>query len=99
VEGDPRRFYFVFMGALIVVIAILIRLTLPVRLIQVSANMSNLGALIYPFVLIYLNSKLPRAARPSWWQYGVLLIAAVFFGFFFINFVVEFFTGEAVVVF
>ncbi|MPZ89828.1 MAG: hypothetical protein GEU81_17610 [Nitriliruptorales bacterium] len=99
VEGDPRRFYFVFMGVLIVVIAIVIRLALPVRLIQVSANMSNLGALIYPFILIYLNSKLPRAARPSMWHYAVLLIAAVFFGFFFINFVVEFFTGEALVVF
>ena len=99
VAGDPRRFYFVFMAVLIVVIAILIRLTLPVRLIQVSANMSNLGALIYPFILIYLNSKLPRAARPSWWQYAVLLIAVVFFGFFFINFVVEFFTGQPVVAF
>jgi hypothetical protein len=99
VEGDPRRFYFVFMGVLIVIIAILIRLSLPVRLIQVSANMSNLGALIYPFVLIYLNSKLPRAARPSGWQYAVLLIAVVFFGFFFLNFVVEFFTDEALVVF
>jgi hypothetical protein len=87
------------MAVLIVVIAILIRLTLPVRLIQVSANMSNLGALIYPFILIYLNSKLPRAARPSWWQYAVLLIAVVFFGFFFINFVVEFFTGQPVVAF
>jgi hypothetical protein len=99
VEGDPRRFYFLFMGALIVVIAILIRLTLPVRLIQVSANMSNLGALIYPFVLIYLNSKLPRVARPSWWQYTVLLVAAVFFGFFFVNFVVEFFTGQPLIAF
>jgi hypothetical protein len=94
IAGDPRRFYFVFMAVLIVVIAILIRLSLPVRLIQVSANMSNLGALIYPFVLIYLNSKLPRAARPSWWQYAVLLLVAVFFGFFFVNFAVEFFTGE-----
>ncbi|MPZ73717.1 MAG: hypothetical protein GEU74_10880 [Nitriliruptorales bacterium] len=97
VEGDPRRFYFIFMGLLIVIIAILIRLSLPVRLIQVSANMSNLGALIYPFVLIYLNSKLPRVARPSWWQYAVLLLAVVFFGFFFINFVWEFFTGTALV--
>jgi hypothetical protein len=99
VEGDPRRFYFGFMGLLIVVIAIVIRLSLPVRLIQVSANMSNLGALIFPFVLIYLNSKLPRAARPSVWHYAVLLLAVVFFGFFFINFVVEFFTGSPLVAF
>jgi hypothetical protein len=100
VEGDPRRFYFVFMGVLIVIIAIVIRLALPTRLIQVSANMSNLGALIYPFILIYLNTKLPKAARPRWgWQYAVLLLSVVFFGFFFINFVVEFFTGAALVAF
>ncbi len=65
VAGDPRRFYFPFMLLLIIVIAILIRATLPVRLIQISANMSNFGALIWPFVLMYLNSKLPPAARPN----------------------------------
>jgi hypothetical protein len=99
IEGDPRRFYFAFMGLLIVIIAIVIRLSLPVRLIQVSANMSNLGALIYPFILIYLNTKLPRAARPTGWQYAVLLFAVVFFGFFFINFVTEFLTGSPLVAF
>jgi hypothetical protein len=99
IEGDPRRFYFAFMGLLIVVIAILIRLSLPVRLIQVSANMSNLGALIYPFILIYLNSKLPRAARPAWWQNAVLIIAAIFFGFFFVNFVSEWVAGQPLVAF
>ena len=99
VAGDPRRFYFAFMAVLIVVIAILIRLSLPVRLIQVSANMSNLGALIYPFVLIYLNSKLPRAARPSGWQYAVLLVCVVFFGFFFINFLFEWVAGQPLVAF
>ncbi|MGH8935212.1 MAG: Nramp family divalent metal transporter [Acidimicrobiia bacterium] len=91
VAGDPRRFYFPFMFLLMIVIAIVIRLSPPVGLIQISANMSNFGALIYPFVLIYLNSKLPRAARPKWYHTVILLLVAVFFGFFFLNFVTEFF--------
>jgi hypothetical protein len=46
---------------LLVVVAIVIRLSLPVGLIQISANMSNLSAMIFPFVIIYLNRRLPRA--------------------------------------
>jgi hypothetical protein len=90
VSGDPRRFYFPFMVLLIVVIAIIVRLALPVRLIQISANMSNFGALIYPFLLMYLNSKLPEVARPKPYVNVLLVIVAIFFGFFFINFVSEF---------
>ena len=41
-----------------------LHLALPVELVQISANMSNLGALMFPFALIYLNSRLPKAARP-----------------------------------
>jgi hypothetical protein len=93
VEGDPRRFYFPFMIVVLIVIGIVIHLQLPTGLITISANMSNFGALIFPFLLIYLNRKLPRAARPHWWQYVVLLIAAYFFGYFFINYVYGLFTG------
>ncbi|MGH2662294.1 MAG: Nramp family divalent metal transporter [Actinomycetota bacterium] len=93
VEGDPRRFYFPFMGLMVIVIGVVIHLELPVGLIQISANMANFGALIFPFILIYLNSKLPRPARPAWWQYVILLINFVFFGFFFLNFAKEYITG------
>jgi hypothetical protein len=99
IAGDPRRFYFPFMLVLLVVVAIVIRLSLPVGLIQISANMSNLSALIFPFVIIYLNRKLPRAARPSWYHTVILLLVAVFFGFFFVNFVTEFFFQTPLVTF
>ena len=62
IGGEPRRFYYPFMILLLVVIALVLHLAVPVTLVQFSANMSNLGALIYPFLLMYLNSKLPRAA-------------------------------------
>jgi hypothetical protein len=98
IEGDPRRFYYPFMILLLVVISIIIHLALPVGLIQWSANMSNLGALIYPFLLMYLNSKLPKRARPRWWHYLILVLNFLFFGFFFVNFIADF-IGDPLVTF
>ena len=98
IEGDPRRFYYPFMILLLIVISIALHLALPVGLIEWSANMSNLGALIYPFLLMYLNSKLPRPARPRPWHYVILLLNFVFFGFFFVNFIADF-VGEPLVTF
>ena len=89
VESDPRRFYYPFMIALLIAISIILHLALPITLVQFSANMSNLGALIYPFMLIYLNSKLPRAARPRPWHYVILILNFLFFGFFFVNFIAD----------
>ncbi|GAA4576028.1 Nramp family divalent metal transporter [Planotetraspora kaengkrachanensis] len=89
VEGDPRRFYYPFMLVLLVIIAIILHLALPVSLVQWSANMSNLGALFYPFLLIYLNRRLPRAARSRWYHQVILVLNFLFFGFFFVNFIAD----------
>jgi hypothetical protein len=98
IERDPRRFYYPFMIALLVAISVIIHLALPVALVQFSANMSNLGALIFPFMLIYLNSKLPRVARPRPWHYVILVLNFLFFGFFFVNFVADF-LGDPLITF
>jgi hypothetical protein len=98
VDGDPRRFYYPFMIVLLVVIAVVLHMALPVSLVQWSANMSNLGALIFPFMLMYLNSRLPKPARPRWWHHALLGANVVFFGFFFINFIADF-VGEPLVTF
>jgi len=58
--------------------------------VQWSANMSNFGALIFPFMLMYLNSKLPKPAQPRWWHHAILGLNVLFFGFFFVNFVADF---------
>jgi hypothetical protein len=94
VAGDPRRFYYPFMVLLAVVISIIIFQALPTNLVRWAANMSNLAALIFPFALMYLISRLPRPARAQWWSYPILIVVAVYFGFFFINFVVSQATGE-----
>jgi hypothetical protein len=98
IESDPRRFYYPFMIFLLVAISVIIHLALPVALIQFSANMSNLGALIFPFMLIYLNCRLPRPARPRPWHYVLLVLNVLFFGFFFVNFVADFF-GDPLITF
>ena len=97
--GDLRRFYFPFMVALLVTVGIVLHFFQPTELIQISANMSNLGAMIYPFVFIYLNRRLPKAARPTKWAYIGLMANVVFFGFFFVNFVVEKVSGSPLVTF
>jgi hypothetical protein len=97
-EGDPRRFYYPFMLVLLVIISVVLHFALPVSLVQWSANMSNLGALIFPFMLMYLNSRLPKVARPRWWHYSLLGLNVVFFGFFFINFIADF-LGDPLVTF
>jgi hypothetical protein len=87
IKDDPRRFYYPFMILLAVLIGILIFQALPTQLIIISANMANFAAIVFPLVIMYLNSKLPRPARITWWSYLVLTLNVLFFGFFFVNFV------------
>jgi hypothetical protein len=87
VKGDPRRFYYPLAVILIALIAVINHLTLPTNLLIISANMANFGALVFPFLLIYLNRQLPKPARMSWKGTVVLTLNAIFFGFFFLNFI------------
>jgi hypothetical protein len=81
------------------VIGLFLQFFQPATLVLISANMSNFGALIFPFLLIYLNSRLPKTARPKAWSYVILLLNFVFFGFFFLNFAFDQLTGEALIQF
>jgi hypothetical protein len=98
-EGDPRKFYYPYMLLVLAVIAVALHLAVPVQLVQNSANISNFGALIFPFMLMYLNSRLPRAARPRPWHYVLLVLNTLFFGFFFVNWVYSLVTGDPLVSF
>jgi hypothetical protein len=97
INDDPRRFYYPFAVFLIIIISIIIHLAVPTRLILISANMANFAAMIYPLVMIYLNRQLPKPARIKWWGYIVLVFNVVFFGFFFINFLLLEVTGNPLV--
>lgn len=97
--SDPRRFYYLFAALLVAAIGFIIHLALPTRLLVLSANMANLAALIFPPAMIYLNRKLPRPARPTWKGIFVLVLNSLFFGFFFLNFLVVELTGKPLVKF
>jgi hypothetical protein len=64
-----------------------------------SANIANLPSIVFPLVQIYLNSKLPRPTRARWWNVVLLVLNAVFFGFFFLNFLAVTFTGSPLIQF
>jgi hypothetical protein len=99
IGDDPRKFYYLVAVGLVAIISVLIFQALPTQLLQVSANMTNLAAIIYPFVLIYLNRRLPRPARAAWWSHAVLIANVLFFGFFFVNFLAVQLTGAPLVEF
>jgi hypothetical protein len=99
IGDDPRKFYYLVALSLVLIISVLMFQALPTQLLQVSANMTNLAAMIYPFVLIYLNRRLPRPARAPWWSTVVLIANVLFFGFFFVNFVAVQITGTPLVAF
>ena len=92
-KGDPRRFYYPFAIVLVIFIGIIIHLALPTTLLIISGNMANFAAMIFPFVMMYLNSKLPEPAKIRWWGYLALILNVLFFGFFFLNFLAVQITG------
>lgn len=98
-KDDARKIYFPVMAILVVVIGAASFLAVPGQLILISANLANFAALVFPLVLIYLNLQLPRPARITWWSILVLLANAVFFGFFFVNFVAVQLTGQPWILF
>ena len=85
------------MFGLIILISILIHIALPVDLIILSANLTNLASLFFPLAMIYLNRRLPRPARSTWRSTAVLLANTLFFGFFFLNFLCSKLTGTPLV--
>ncbi len=96
-KNDPRRFYYAALAGLILVISIIIHLDTPVGLSVLSGNLSNFAAMLFPLAMIYLNLKLPRPARITWWSILALAANALFFGFFFINFLAVQMTGSPLV--
>ena len=99
IRGDMRRLYYPLAAAFIVVIGIIIHLQLPTDLVRTSANIANLASIVFPLVLIYLNTRLPRPARAHWGHVVLLLLNVVFFGFFFINFLAVTIAGSPLVQF
>ena len=97
--GDLRKVYYPLALAFVLLISVIIHLALPTELLKISANMANLAAIIFPLAVLYLNARLPRPARLTWWSTLLLLLNVLFFGFFFVNFLSVLLSGSPLVSF
>jgi hypothetical protein len=81
--GDVR---FVYYGVLAVVSLwgiIALRLTQPIVLLVLSANMAGIAFIISAFHVLYVNTTLlPVKLRPPLWRRLALIALALFYGFF-----------------
>ena len=81
--GDVRFVYYSVLAAVVVWGLIALRLTQPIVLLQISANMAGLVFVISALHLLYVNNVLlPKELRPSVWRNAALVAMAVFYGFF-----------------
>jgi len=95
--GTPRKFYLPALLVIIAVVSVAMHLRTPVQLSLLSGNLSNFAAMVFPLGIIYLNRRLPRPARITAWSQAVLILNVLFFGFFFLNFLVVQITGVPLV--
>jgi hypothetical protein len=81
--GDVRVVYYSVLAILSVWGIIALRLTQPIILLTLSANMAGIVFIISSLHLLYVNTRLlPVALRPPMWRRLALVALALFYGFF-----------------
>lgn len=85
--GDVRLVYY---GVMVIFtlwgIFLLLSGIRPLALILIGANMAGLNFVFLGLHTLYINRKfLPRELQPSWWRQLVVVLAVIFFAFFFAN--------------
>lgn len=81
--GDVRLIYYSVLAAAVVWGMIALRLTQPIILLQLSANMAGLVMVISALHILHVNTKLlPKALQPPLWRRLALIFMAIFYGFF-----------------
>jgi hypothetical protein len=81
--GDVRVVYYAVLVAVSLWGIIALRLTQPIVLLALSANMAGIIFIISSFHLLYVNTRLlPVALRPPMWRRFALVALALFYGFF-----------------
>ena len=81
--GDVRLIYYSILGAAVIWGLVALRLSQPIILLQLSANMAGLVMVISSIHILYVNMKfLPVELRPPLWRRIALVLMAVFYGFF-----------------
>ena len=81
--GDVRVVYYVVLALITTWGIIALRLTQPIILLALSANMAGIVFIISSFHLLYVNTRLlPVELRPPLWRRLALVALALFYGMF-----------------
>jgi LPXTG-motif cell wall-anchored protein len=81
--GDVRVIYYSLLGVISMWGIVALRLTQPIVLLSLSANMAGIVFIISAFHLLYVNTRLlPVALRPPLWRRLALVALALFYGLF-----------------
>lgn len=81
--GDVRLIYYSVLAAVVIWGLIALRLTQPIILLQLGANMAGVVMIISAIHILYVNMKfLPRELRPPVWRRVALVAMAIFYSFF-----------------
>ena len=87
---DIRRVYYCLLGAFVLWGCIAINLAQPKALVLISANVAGFILVVSAIHILLLNHKtLPRALTSPWWTRTLVAGAALFYGFFFVQNVLE----------
>ena len=81
--GDARALYYGILTLTVVWGVVALRLTQPIVLLQLGANMAGLVFVISSLQILHVNTTLlPPEIRPSLWRRGALVLMALFYGSF-----------------
>ncbi|HVP78080.1 MAG TPA: Nramp family divalent metal transporter [Thermodesulfobacteriota bacterium] len=89
-KEDIRKIYYFLLIVFVIWGGLFMNITLPLIIFAVSANIANFTMALSAVATIRLNRKfLPKEYRPALWREIVLILNLIFFGFFFLMFVVK----------
>jgi hypothetical protein len=81
--GDVRAVYYAVLAVLVLWGLVAVRLTQPIVLLQLSANIAGIVFVLSSLHLLRINTTLlPLALRPPPWRRAALVAQAVFYGAF-----------------
>jgi hypothetical protein len=93
-KGDIRKVYYFLLVAVLIWGTIYVNIYLPLILLALSANVANFTMALSSFLTVLVNRKfLPAEYRPPVWREAIMMVNTVFFGFFFLLFVLTQFLG------
>ncbi|HET9910691.1 MAG TPA: Nramp family divalent metal transporter [Anaerolineales bacterium] len=83
-SGDVRYVYYTILAVIVVWGVLALRLTQPIVLLQLGANMAGLVFVVSALQILHINTTLlPVELRPPLWRRLALILMAVFYGCFF----------------